>query len=380
MHTFKAVLLILKKNISSMMLYTCISIAVIFMVSSSNDAQDNKYEGTEIPFTIIDRDGGRFGDAIKEYLSKKNKYKECKDDIDNLRNNIFYRNVYYALIIPEGYEEAVLSGKVMELENMKVKDSALGYYVDLEVNQFMMAFNSYISAGYDMDSALESTLNSLEEDIKVVMSDVQKDSESKKSYYYYSVIPYIFMIIIMSVAGPVYIAFNKVHVRRRINCSSDSFRNRNLCLALSTMLAGVLVWLLFNLMPIIIYHGEMSLLKIIFNLLNTFCMVTVAMSFAFMCGNLANSDNIFQGMINVVSMGLAFIGGVFVPLEVLGDNMLKLSKITPTYWYMVTNDAILDIADIDRFKVFSGMGIQLLFAAAIMGISLAAIKRFRTRD
>ena len=375
MHTFKAFLLILRKNIPSIMVYTGISIALIFIISSSNaEDVENKYKGTEIPFTIIDRDGGEFGDTIKEYLSKKNDYKECKDDIDNLRNNIFYRNVYYVLIIPEGYEDAVLSGKSMELENMKVKDSALGYYVDLEVNQFMTAFRSYIAAGYDMDNALKSTLNSLDEDIKVTMSDSQKDEGYNRSYYYYGIIPYIFISVIMAAVGPVYIAFNRMDVRRRINCSADRFRKRNLCLLLSTMLVGVFAWLLFNLMPIIIYHNDMSSVKILFNLLNTFCMAAVAMSLAFMCGNLANSNNIFQGMVNVVSMGLAFIGGVFVPLEVLSDNMLKLSKITPTYWYVVANNAIVDIADLDSCKVFSGMGMQLLFTAAILGISLVAIK------
>lgn len=381
MHTFKAFLLILRKNIPSIMVYTGISIALIFMISSSNaEDVENKYKGTEIPFTIIDRDGGEFGDTIKEYLSKKNDYKECKDDIDNLRNNIFYRNVYYVLIIPEGYEDAVLSGKSMELENMKVKDSALGYYVDLEVNQFMTAFRSYIAAGYDMDNALKSTLKSLDEDIKVTMSDTQKDEGYNSSYYYYGIIPYIFISVIMAAVGPVYIAFNKMDVRRRINCSADRFRKRNLCLLLSTMLVGVFAWLLFNLMPIIIYHNDMSSVKILFNLLNTFCMAAVAMSLAFMCGNLANSNNIFQGMVNVVSMGLAFIGGVFVPLEVLSNNMLKLSKITPTYWYVVANNAIVDSTDIDSHKVFSGMGMQLLFAAAILGISLVVIKKFRTRD
>ncbi|MDE6251890.1 MAG: ABC transporter permease [Lachnospiraceae bacterium] len=381
MHTFKAFLLILRKNMPSIMVYTGICIALIFMISSNNaEDVENKYKGKEIPFTIIDRDGGKFGDTIKEYLSKKNDYKECKDDIDNLRNNIFYRNVYYVLIIPEGYEDAVLSGKSMELENMKVKDSALGYYVDLEVNQFMTAFRSYIAAGYDMDNALKSTLKSLDEDIKVTMSDAQKDGGYNRSYYYYGIIPYIFMSVIMAAVGPVYIAFNKIDVRTRINCSADRFRKRNFCLLLSTILVGVLVWLLFNLMPIIIYHNDMSMVEILFNLLNTFCMSLVAMSLAFMCGNLANSNNIFQGMVNVVSMGLAFIGGVFVPLEVLSDNMLKLSKITPTYWYVVANNAIVDIADLDSRKVFSGMGMQLLFAVAILGISLVAIKKFRTRD
>lgn len=381
MHTFKVFLLILRKNVPSIMVYAGICIAMIFIISSNiNEGGENVYDGERIPFTIIDRDGGRFGAAIKEYLSKKNEYKECKDNIDTLRNDIFYRNVYYALIIPEGFDEAAISGEAMGLENMKVKDSALGYYVDLEVNQFMMAFRSYAAAGYDMDSALESTLESLKEETEVTMSESEKGSGYSMNYYYYSVIPYIFITIIMSAVGPVYIAFNKADVRRRINCSADSFKNRNICLALSTMLVGVMVWLLFNLMPIVIYHAYMSSSVIMYSLLNTFCMAAVAVGFAFLCGNLAGSNGIFQGMVNVVSMGLAFIGGVFVPLEVLSDGMKNLSKITPTYWYIITNNAIVDSAGSDSGKIFHGMGVQLLFAAAVFGVSLAAVKKFRTRD
>lgn len=384
MHTFKVFLQILKKNMPSIMLYTGISIVLILVVSHFSDSdKETTYKDEEIPFTVINRDEGHIGDSIKKYLSKKNKYIECADDIDNLRNNLFYRNIYYVLIIPEGYENAISSGKSMELENMKVKDSALGYYIELEVNQFMMAFNSYMAAGYSVDDALEGTLKSLEGETKVSMQNKVKDTVYKKSYYYYGILPYAFLGIIMAAVGPVYMAFNKKDVKRRINCSAESFKRRNFNLALCTMLTGIFVWFLLNIIPIIIYHGSMSFAEILMNLMNTLCMASVSVALAFLCGNIINDFNVYQGVINVVSMGLSFIGGVFVTLDVLSDGMQKLSKITPTYWYITANDAIVDTVKttgLNNGKVFSCMGIQLLFAVAILGISLAAVKKFRTRD
>lgn len=384
MQTFKVFLQIIRKNIPSIMIYVSICIVMIFIVGATNaEQEENKYKSTEIPFTVINRDGGQFGEAIKDYLSQKNEYIEHEDDISKLRNNLFYRNIFYVLIIPEGYEDALLSGEGMELEHMKVKDSAKGYYIDMEVSQYMMAFQTYIASGYSMEDAIDSTLKSLDEEVGVKMADKKADSSHKKNYYYYSIIPYILMSIIMTAIGPVYVAFNKSDVRRRINCSANSFKNRNTVLALSAVLIGVIVWLVFNVLAIIVYNGNMSVVEIGFNMLNTLCMSAVSVGLAFMCGNLANSNNILGAMVNAISMGVAFIGGVFVPLEVLSDDMQKIAKIMPTYWYVTANDAIVEVeryADLDTHKVFSCMGMQLLFAAAIFGIALVAVKKVRTRD
>lgn len=45
-------------------------------------------------------------------------------------------------------------------------------------------------------------------------------------------------------------------------------------------------------------------------------------------------------MVNVLSLALCFLGGIFVPLELFGDEIVNVAKFTPTYWYAMSNDLI----------------------------------------
>ena len=45
-------------------------------------------------------------------------------------------------------------------------------------------------------------------------------------------------------------------------------------------------------------------------------------------------------------MGLSFLGGSFVPLELLGDSVLQVARYTPSYWY---NHAVEAISGLVRF-------------------------------
>ena len=76
---------------------------------------------------------------------------------------------------------------------------------------------------------------------------------------------------------------------------------------------------------------------------------------------------------NVVSLSLSFLGGVFVPLEVMGENVKAVSRFLPTYWYSTAVNAITDgkgFADIAGY-----MGIELLFGIACLAVGIVFARR-----
>ncbi len=79
---------------------------------------------------------------------------------------------------------------------------------------------------------------------------------------------------------------------------------------------------------------------------------------------------------NIIGLGLSFLGGIFVPLQYMSKGVLRFSKLLPTYWYVVTGEAIDNInnsvAEYDI--IFRNMGIQLLFAAAFFAIAVGLSK------
>ena len=109
-------------------------------------------------------------------------------------------------------------------------------------------------------------------------------------------------------------------------------------------------------------------------LLNGFTIMLGALAAAFFVGSMARTDAAVNGMANVLSLGFCFLGGIFVPLEMLTGVVRRIGQFFPTYWY-AQNISILSfnetLTESLKTALFQGMGIQILFALACVAVALA---------
>ena len=394
MHTYKAFLKIALKNCPSVMLYFIIFMVVCIMSSSQGeDSAKEMYKDEEIRFTVFNRDDSKLGEAIKEYLSEKNEYVEVEDDEEAIRMALYYRSAYYMVVVPEGFEEAIKNGKDMELMNYKVTDSAPSYYMDMEVESYMQTVKSYIAAGYSMDEAITKTSETLLEtvDVELLSNVKEKDDdgnpisgelsgEKPSIYYFYNYVPYVFLAIVISGLGPIIITFGKKDVKMRINVSSQTFKSYSVQMFLGVVTFGIAVLALFNILATILYGGSISLAAMVYYIILTLCFLFVCLGITYLGGFLFSSTATMGSFSNVVSLGFSFLGGIFVPLELLGDTMKNIARFTPTYWYVQANNVIMDIekfSDINVEEFAKNCGVQLLFAAAFFCVGLAVLRNKR---
>jgi ABC-type multidrug transport system permease subunit len=74
-------------------------------------------------------------------------------------------------------------------------------------------------------------------------------------------------------------------------------------------------------------------------------------------------------LINIITIAFAFLGGIFVPLELLGEDVKNVGRLLPTYWYAVglekieNGSALSDIA--------SCFGMQAVFGVFCLAAGLA---------
>lgn len=382
MQTFKCFMSILKKNKGSILLYVGIfSVLIVILGNSTKETKTQMYKDEEIEFTVIDRDKSSLSSAITEYLSEKNKFVKEDDDKAKLQQEMYYRNIYYALIIPEGFEAAVKEGREdVKLSNYKVQDSSMGYYMDLKVNGYMKTLNSYLAGGLSIDEAIEKTGDTMKNTTDIKMKQDENKVTYSGDYYYYRVLPYVLVALIISAIGPVYIAFGKKGIRQRIASSSLTLKSQNLQFILGASVVSVVILLLFNIIPLVLYGSDMTPVKLLLYFGNTLCFILIAVGMTMMFGNIAPSDAVLASMINVVALGTSFLGGVFVPLEVFGKNMRIVAKFMPTYWYIYAVDAIVEVKELTfdaTRNMLEGMGIQLLYAVAFMCIASVVVRRRR---
>ena len=80
---------------------------------------------------------------------------------------------------------------------------------------------------------------------------------------------------------------------------------------------------------------------------------------------------------NIISLGMCFLGGAFVPLEFMGNDVKVVSQFLPVYWYEKANDILADFGHLTasaKGQFLQAIMIQLVFAAAFVCLVLVVEK------
>lgn len=382
MQVFKCFFKIVRSKKLSMSIYSGIFFALTILFSSFGKNSDTGFQTTKINVGIVDHDKSTVSKALKTFLSNEQNVKDIKDEKKTMQNELFYRNVEYILILPKGFGESLLSeNKKAQIENVKVPGSTSGYMIDQQVNKFTKMVRSYLASGFSEQQAVERAENTLRSSAKVDLMGSKKAGEQSNTAYYFQYLAYIFIVLITVAVSPVFMVFYKKDIRRRNQCSAATERSRNLQLALGTLTASVGCWLVFMLLAMAMYRNEIFQSNLLLFMLNSVMFIGVSAGISFLAGLLVTNDDALQGVINVVSLGSAFLGGVFVPLEFMSKQVLTVSRFLPTYWYIRSNKLIdqLDVLDMSHiWPAMQGILIQAGFALALFAAAMLVSKQKRT--
>ena len=84
-------------------------------------------------------------------------------------------------------------------------------------------------------------------------------------------------------------------------------------------------------------------------------------------------------MTNILGLGFAFLGGTFVDLTILGDEIGRIGRFTPNYWYSTASRNIW-MNNSTLSSIITDYGIQLLFGVVCLSIGLVFTKFFKERS
>lgn len=375
MIVFKGFLTITKRNLRTVFLYITIFLVISILTQKMMGPQGPvSFARERLPIAVIDKDGGRFAKGLAEYLSAYHHIKDIPDDKSILQDRLFYREIYYIVTIPENFEDEVLRGG-QSLPVTKVPGSTSGFYVDQQIYSFINGVRAMTDGGISLADAVEMMKKNAENTPEITLIDKNGHGGIMPGHaFMYQYMPYIIISILCYTLGYIMIAFNRPDVRRRIRCSSISDRAFNTQLFLGFTVVGFAVWCICTIMPVFVYGKDfLTDANLPFYLINSFVLTIVALTLAFFTGSFLKSPELISAVVNVVSLGMSFLCGVFVSMDILGKGVLTLAHFLPVYWYEVSNSLLagnktLSPSQITKFM--TGLGIQLLFAAALLGAAL----------
>lgn len=360
-----------------------IGLAVLFS-STAPDAASLGFEPVRTPVAVINRDGdGEIAQGLVEYLSRVCRLVPYPDDEDKLQDALFHRMVEYIAIIPSGFSDAFMAGDSPSVQKVVVPDSTSSYYVDLSINRFLNTVNLYRAYGKRLSGVelVTLALRDLSDEAPVTIMTGQEWSEDDRPghSYYYRYCAYALLAMVTLGISSIMMAFNRPDLRLRNLASPVPRRRVSVELVLGHGVFALGCWAILVLLGFVL-HGKTLISSGLVGLyaLNTLVFPAVCAAIGSLVGNFVNSSGAQAGAVNVIALGMSFLGGVFVPQSVMSKPVLAVAKFLPSYWFVGANDAISGLTVLSRDSlspIFTGILIQLGFAAALFSVTL-----FMSRD
>lgn len=375
MTVFKGFLTIAKRNLGMMFLYILIFLAIsLFFQNTLDDSKSSSFQSESLPIAVIDLDGGELAEGFKDYLASIHHVKELPNDQNLLQERLFYRDIYYIVTIPEDFEQFCLSGN-KKLAVTKLPDSTTGYYVDQQINDFLNHIRTLTAGGYSVSESIKLVKQYVSTTPKITLIDkTGHGGDIPDHAFMFQYMPFIILSILCYVLSYIMISFGNPDVKKRMLCSSIPARSINFQLILGHIVIGLGVWLICIIFPIILYGKEvLNDPHLPYYLLNSFLMMLVSLSIAFLISSFPIKEEIINGIVNTISLGMSFICGVFVSMDILGKGIKTVAHFLPVYWYEIVNNTLADNASLTTSQMqtlLQGYGIQLLFAAAFFCVAM----------
>lgn len=175
--------------------------------------------------------------------------------------------------------------------------------------------------------------------------------------------------------------FNEKDISARNKCSAMSFVNRNVQIIAGSIMVALLNWGILMVLAAFMYPKYVMSARGVLGIINSFIDILFALAMAYTAAQLVKREESLSMISNIFGLSLAFLGGIFVPLEMFGENVLKFSRFMPTYWYVTANNAIKDTTSFSNVStdITHAFIIQAIYALAILLIGMV-IGRMKMKE
>jgi len=379
MTVFKTFLKILNKNKFIVIMYTVI--LLIFAGTNMKTSDNNvTFESSKPKILIVNNDNDKLGDNLVKYMDSITDIQKMDDN--QIDDALFNRQVHYVIYIPENYTKDFMDGKNPEIEIKKVNTYEASL-TEMELKRYIKVSNEYLKTSNNIDELILNTNDTLSKSVNVELISKRDVEQIGRVSFYYNFAYYSIAASLLYVICLILSSFRTEKIRKRTIISSMNYKKLNRQLLLSNCLLSICLWLIYVVFSIILTGSTMFSITGLLFILNSFLITLCTTSMAFLIGNVIHSKNAINGIVNVVALGSSFLCGVFVPTSMLPNVVLLAGHLLPAYWYVHTNDLLVDIEvyNLTTLKpVFMNMIVIILFTILFSIISNIIYRKNRKLD
>ncbi|MBR3152663.1 MAG: ABC transporter permease [Clostridia bacterium] len=363
MTVFKAFLKVLSKNKIMIIIYTGILIGISVASLKTSDTSTN-FVAVEPDVIIINEDVNK--GVTKGFIDYMNDNCDIIDNIkteEEIDDSLFYRQADYVIYIPKGFNEDFLSGK-----NPEIKVKSNGDYqaslAEMMIKRYFKTAENYRDSSFSQEEIIVKTKETINKEAKIEMTTKLDTDVLEKMDFYYNFASYSISAALVYVVCMILNSFREEKIRKRTEISSVNYRKHNRQLLLSNCIFSIVLWFVYVIASSIIIGNSVFDTHGYIFMINSLIFTICSTALAFLIGTLITNKNAIAGIVNVWALGSSFLCGVFVPMDLLPDVVIKAGHLLPTYYYVEANNKISKLENIntDTLKpIITNMGIVLGF-------------------
>ena len=379
MTVFKAFWKVIKKYKGTIILYTVMLVLFGGLNMTSNNISTTFVDSK--PDILIVNNDEEIGltKNLVDYLKSNANMIDVEKDEDAINDSLFYREVNYVIYIPKNYREDILNGLDPEIEIKTTGDYESGL-AEILLSRYLKVQKIY-SNNIEDESELISLINenmNIKTNVEL-MSKVDTTKTSKIARYF-NFASYSIMAVVIYIICLVLSSFHEKNVNKRNIVSSMNYKKQNRLILYASISYGVIIFILYVLLGIIILGTDILNLRGFIYILNTLLFTFCSLTIALFISTAINNKNAINGIVNVVALGSAFLCGAFVPAQWLPKSVLTLAHILPSYWYINSNDLLanLEVINITTLnRIFINMAVVIGFSLLFIVLNNIASKKKR---
>ncbi|MCR4601887.1 MAG: ABC transporter permease [Clostridia bacterium] len=370
MQVFKLFFKILKANRILILIFVGVYAAILFgvIIPLQHEGTADTYLEQKCKFAIMDEDNSVLSRGLAESLGTVHENVEISSfDKETLQDELYNGNICTAVIIKSGFEDSFTRGDTedyLTLYNVPTENKAMLFAGD--VDEYLRYVSGYTAAGFSMNDACKAAGDLVGEtaDVRIITGSDLTHESVIQSYYKY--LGWILILMVTSVITPILIALNDKKLRNRIECSSFHFSKVNGQILMASLLSGIGLVGIFTLLAKLYFGSALGGFRLALMSSNMLCYVIVALAIAFLISRITSNSMVINMVANVISLGMAFFCGIFVPYYLLGDGVQTVARFLPAYWYLNALNDIDGSFPEALPDIIQSFGLQLLFAAVII--------------
>lgn len=395
MTVFKGYLKGALRQRSVILLYLLIFLGLgTLMTMSMDESGSGQYEAEQIRMAVIDRDHSALSEGLKAYLGQSQELVELEDKKEVLQEELYYGNIEYVLVIPEGFEAAFTEQTMNDsaeteatsadgsaaadglLEGTGRPGSTESYYAKELAEGYLSGAALYLKAGYTAEEAADAMAEQETTGVKAIYAEGSSEMSRLAGTFQY--LPYVLTALSCYVIGFVMLDYQRPEIRARLAVSAVSFRKRLAMMLLAFLVIGAAFYTVSMLLVAAMSKGALFTDgNLGYYALNTLTMVLVGLSIAFLVVHVAGTANGVNGLANVIALGMSFLCGVFIPDSMLSGSVRRIARFLPVYWYEQNNQILGTHTELGQTlvnRLMTGYLRQLLFAAVVLVLAMGLKK------